>query len=113
MIQGLLRTAGIPSVMQQVGIDGPRLGHPLLNPGGGSQQVMVRPDDADAARALLEETVAVAEPESWADIALNNDEAAGGGPRSYGLVGAYTRIWAWSLGSVALAFGIFLLLREI
>lgn len=111
MIQGLLRTAGIASVLQQVGVDGPQIGHLLLNPGGGSQQVMVRSDQAKAAHALLEETVIPAEPESWADTALAEEEAEGRGPRSYGLVGALARIWAWSLGSIALAFGIFMLLR--
>lgn len=111
MIQRLLRTAGIPSVLQGVGVDGPQVGHLLLNPGGGAQQVMVHPSQVEAAHALLAETVTPVEPESWADTALAEGEAEGRGPRSYGLVGALARIWAWSLGSLALAFGIFMLLR--
>jgi hypothetical protein len=40
MIKGLLESAGIPSVLQQIGIDGAGLGIGLLNPGGGSRRVM-------------------------------------------------------------------------
>lgn len=41
------------------------------------------------------------------------DEEPGSGrePRGYGLIGAYARIWAWSLAALALAFVVFLLLR--
>lgn len=108
MIQGLLESAGIPSVLQQVGIDGPQLGIGLLNPGGGSQRVMVRSDQAEAARALLAETAVPSEPEDWVE-----EETGGRKPRNYGLIGAYGRIWAWSLGAMGLAFGVFLLLRMV
>jgi hypothetical protein len=67
MIQGLLASAGIPGVLQQVGIAGLQLGMGSLNPGGASQRVMVRSDQAEAARALLEEAVAPSEPEDWAE----------------------------------------------
>ncbi len=112
MIQGLLDTAGIPSALQQTGINGPQIGVGWLNPGDGSQQVLVRPEQAEAARTLLEGTV-VNEPTDSAegDAYLEPDEATGGGPRNYGLFGAYTRIWIWSFGTMALAFGVFLLLR--
>jgi len=60
-------SAGIPSVLQQMGVDGPRLGIGLLNPGGGSQRVMVRSDQAEAARALLGEAAVPSEPEDWID----------------------------------------------
>lgn len=114
MIKGLLTTAGIPSFVKQVGIDGPQLGFGLANPGGGSQQVMVRSDQAEAARALLAETEVASEPESWAESALADaEEPTGGGPRNYGLLGAYARIWAWSLAAAALAFGAFALSRAI
>jgi hypothetical protein len=115
MIQGLLNSAGIPSVLQQVGVDGPRLGIGLLNPGGGSQRVMVHSDRAEAARALLGETVVPGEPEEWAesDNSPYAEETEGRKPRNYGLIGAYGRIWAWSLAAMALAFGVFLLLRMI
>jgi hypothetical protein len=112
MIQGLLDTAGIQSTVQQTGIDGPRLGFGWLNPGGGSQRVMVRSDQAEAARALLEgTTVNEAADSLTSDEYLEAEEATGGRLRNYGLFGAYARIWAWSFGSMALAFGIFLLLR--
>ncbi len=115
MIQGLLDSAGIPSALQQTGIDGPQLGMGWLNPGGGSQRVMVRSDQAEAARTLLEGTVVPSEPDDWveSDNHLDPEEAPGRPPRSYGLFGAYARIWAWSLGTMMLAFGVFLLLRII
>lgn len=114
MIKGLLDSAGIPSVLQQVGVDGPRLGFGLLSPGGGSQRVMVRSDQAEAARALLGEAVANGS-EDWAesDSSLYAEESKGRKPRNYGLAGAYARSLAWSLGAMMLAFGIFLLLRMV
>ena len=115
MIQGLLESAGIPSVLRQVGVDGPMIGSGLLNPGGGSRQVLARASQAEQARALLAETIVAAEQEDMAEIANASylEDAAGRGPRNYGLVGAYTRIWAWSLGVMLLAFGVFLLLRQV
>jgi hypothetical protein len=38
-------------------------------------------------------------------------EARGKGPRSYGVVGAYARIWFWSFAILAVTFGIFMLAR--
>jgi Putative prokaryotic signal transducing protein len=114
MIQALLESAGIPSVIQQVGVDGPQLGYGLLNPGGGWRRVLVRADQADAARALLAETAPPGEPEDWAGAELpEEEEASGSGLRNYGLLGAYARIWAWSLGAIALAFALFALSRMI
>jgi len=112
MIKGLLDTAGIAGIVQQTGVNGPQLGYGLLNPGGGGQQVLVRADQADAARALLEGT-AVNEPTESAggEDDLEAEEVTGGRARNYGLFGAYARIWFWSFGAMALAFGIFLLLR--
>ncbi len=112
MIQGLLDTAGIPSALQQTGINGPQIGVGWLNPGGGSQQVLVRSDQAEAARALLKGTVAN-EPVDGIGSGdyLEAEEATGRGPRNYGLFGAYARIWVWSLAAMALTFGVFLLLR--
>jgi hypothetical protein len=65
MIQGLLDSAGVASVLQQTGVNGPQLGIGLLNPGGGPQRVMVRFDQAEAARALLGEAAVQSEPEDW------------------------------------------------
>lgn len=115
MIQGLLGSAGIPSSLQQIGIDGPQLGIGLLNPGGGSRRVMVHSEQAEAARALLEEAVVPSEPGDWveSDNSPYVEETEGRNPRNYGLIGAYARIWAWSLGAMALAFGVFLLLRMV
>lgn len=114
MIQGLLESAGIPSVLQHVGVDGPTLGIGWLNPGGGSRRVMVRAGELEEARALLAETLVTGEQEEWAEIpdALHPEERKLRKPRSYGLIGAYARIWAWSFGAMVLAFAIFLLLRQ-
>ena len=113
MIRGLLESSGIPSVLQQVGIGGPSLGFGLLSPGGGSQQVMVHAHRAEEARALLATTLNEGEQVDLADVAdlPHPGEPKRRKPRSYGLVGGYARIWAWSFGAMGLAFAIFLLLR--
>lgn len=113
MIRGLLENAGIPSAVQQVGIDGPTVGVGLLNPGGGSRRVIVRTDQAEAARAVLEEALVQGEPDEL-DAPIHTDDtddAPGRKPRNYNLIGAYARAWFWSLVAVGLAFAIFLLLR--
>lgn len=113
MIQGLLKSGGIPTVLQPVGIDGPSLGYGLLNPGGGARRVMVRAEELEAARALLGETW----PENGLETQTegNDDslaeESGRRGPRNYGLIGAYARIWAVSLAVLGVAFGIFMLSR--
>jgi hypothetical protein len=113
MIQGLLESAGIPSVLQHTGIDGPLIGVGLLNPGGGSRRVMVRAGESERAQALLAEALVEGEQVDWNDTANAShlEEGGWGKPRSYGLIGAYARIWAWSFGIMALAFAVFLLLR--
>lgn len=113
MIRGLLESAGIPSAVQQLGIDGPTAGIGLLNPGGGSRKILVRADQAEAARAVLAETLVQGEPdESGVPIeADSTGEGPGRKPRDYNLIGAYARAWFWSLIAMGLAFGVFLLLR--
>lgn len=113
MIRGVLESAGIPSTVQQLGVDGPALGFGLLNPGGGSRQVMVRPDQAEAARAVLAESVAAGAQGDWEESpsAEYSEETRWRKPRNYGLIGAYARIWLWSLTAMGLAFAAFLLLR--
>jgi len=113
MIRGLLESAGIPSAVRQMGIDGPLVGIGLLNPGGGSRQVMVRADRVEAARAVLAEALV---EDEWVDRDEFSDadeprEWRWRKPRSYGLIGAYARIWFWSLTVMGLAFAVFLLLR--
>jgi len=127
MIQGLLEGAGIPSLLRQVGlsVDGPRLGFGHL-PGfeGGPQRVMVHANRAEQARILLAETLVEDEyedeDEAWRDTANAKflEKAGGGGAdggrvRNYGLVGAYARATLWSAGVMAVAFGVFLLLRVV
>ncbi|HET7485581.1 MAG TPA: DUF2007 domain-containing protein [Solirubrobacterales bacterium] len=113
MIQGLLESAGIPSAVRQTGIDGPLVGFGLLNPGGGSRQVMVRADRVEAAQAVLAETLTEAERVDWDESPEADEprETRWGKPRNYGLIGAYARIWLWSLAAMGLAFAVFLLLR--
>lgn len=76
---------------------------------------MVRASEADEARALLQEVLVEDEQGDygWDEIAnASNLEGRGRrGPRGYGLIGAYARIWAWSFGAMVLAFAVFMLLR--
>ncbi len=115
MIKGLLESSGIPSVLQRVGIDGPSLGFGLLSPGGGSQQVMVHAHRAEEARALLATTLSESEQVDLTEISdlPYPGEPKRRKPRRYGLVGGYARIWAWSFGTMGLAFAVFLLLRSV
>ncbi len=115
MIHGLFESNGIPSLVGRRGMDGTLVGHGALRPGfdGGARRVMVHADRAEEARALLGETLVENEEEAWPEIAnaKHLENAGGRKPRDYGLAGAYTRIYFWSLGAIAVAFGIFLLLR--
>lgn len=114
-IQGLLKNAGIPSVQQQVGINGPQLGYGLLNPSGGSRRVMVHPHHAEAANGVLAETLVADENEVPEPVNAQYLEEGQGGrrPRGYGLIGAYARIYLVSFGGMALIFGGYVLLRTL
>lgn len=110
MVQGLLESEGMPSMLQATGVNGPQLGVGLSP--RSPQRVMVRAEHADAARRLL--SGIGMEVERDVDRVANAaylDEARGKGPRSYGVIGAYARIWFWSLAALALVFGVFLLAR--
>ncbi len=114
MVQGLLKGAGIPSLVQPLSVNGPQVGIGWLNPGGGSRRVLVRADCSEKARALLAETLV--EDEETLPEPVNAgylEEGCGRKPRGYGLIGAYTRIWGWSFGVLALVFVVFLLLRSV
>jgi len=115
MIQGLLKSAGIPSVVRQTGIDGPLLGFGLLNPGGGSRRVMVRADRVEAAQAVFAKALVKDERVDRDEFSETDEpgESRWGKPRSYGLIGAYARIWFWSFAAMGLAFAVFLLLRMV
>ncbi|HEX4464499.1 MAG TPA: DUF2007 domain-containing protein [Solirubrobacterales bacterium] len=110
MVQGLLESEGVPSMLQATGVNGPQLGVGLSP--RSPQRVMVRAEHADFARRLLAETGM--EEDSDVDGLANAaylDKARGRGPRNYGVIGAYARIWFWSLAVLAIAFGVFLLAR--
>ncbi len=111
MIQGLLKDGGIPSFLHSLGVNGPQLGYGVL--ATSPQQVMVNESQAEEARALLAETLVEDEQEAWPKIANAEhlENASGKKPRGYGLMGAYARIYLWSFGAVAVAFGVFLLFR--
>jgi hypothetical protein len=116
MIQGLLLNEEIPSILQPVGLAGPQVGIGAFRSGwtGGSRRVMVHAGRAEEARTLLAETMVEDEEAAQPEIAnARYLEEAGGdrGPRSYGRGGAYLRIYLWGFGVMALAFGVFLLLR--
>jgi len=112
MIQALLEENGIPSLQQQVTPSGPQLGYGLMGLGGGSRRIMVHAHRAEGARALV--TAAMAESEGEVPEPVNAEyleEAEGRRkPRSYGLVGAYARIYFVSFAAIALIFAVWLLL---
>jgi hypothetical protein len=110
-IRGLLKSAGILSVQQQVGVNGPQLGYGLLNPGGGARRILVHPNYVEAANGILAEHLVVDEYEAPEPVNARYLEAAQGGrgPRNYGLIGAYARIFGVSFAVFALIFAIWLL----
>lgn len=117
MIRGILEDAGIPSMLDPPGLVGPRFGYGLLTEGfdGGSRGVVVHAGRAEEARKLLAEVRSGGE-EATPEIAnaRHLEDAQGGGRvRNYGALGAYTRASLWSVGIMALVFGIFLLLRAL
>jgi hypothetical protein len=111
MIQGLLESGGVQSALQALGVEGLQLGFGTLP--RSPQRVMVDSSQAEKARALLAETLIEDEQDTLPE-SVNADfleDSGGREPRSYGLVGGYARIYLWSFGIMALAFGVFLLLR--
>jgi hypothetical protein len=110
MVQGLLESEGVPSLLQATGVNGPQLGVGLSP--RSPQRIMVRAEHVDVARRLLAD--ATMGSELGIDELANAghlDEARGREPRSYGVIGAYARIWFWSLAVLAVVFGVFLLAR--
>jgi hypothetical protein len=112
LMRGLLREEGIRSLAKQGSINGPALGAGL--PTGSSRRIYVRPEDAEAARRLLSETMVedpleeeVPEPANAAYLA----DATGRKPRDYGLLGAYARAWITALAVLALALVVFIVLH--
>lgn len=71
MLQGLLGSAGIPSLLQPTGLSGLQLGLGRLYSGfgGGGQRVMVHAARLEEARALLAETLVDDDEEAWPFIA--------------------------------------------
>lgn len=67
MLQGLLESAGIPSLLQPTGLSGLQLGLGRLYSGfgGGGQRVMVHQARLAEARTLLRETLVDDEGEEW------------------------------------------------
>jgi hypothetical protein len=113
----LLESGGVSSLLQPTGFNGPQMlggmaGAAGILGGAGSQRVMVHAGQIAAARALLAEA-AVDGEEPWPEIAnaRHLEGGRGRGPRSFGFVGAYARIYLFGIGFFAIAFGIFLLLR--
>ncbi len=110
MIRGLLRSEGIRSFTQRSAMRGGGRFDPRI-----AQHLLVRADEAERARAIVAETLAESEA---ADVpepvnAKYLADAKGHAPRSYGPVGASLRILVWGLGSMAIAFAVFLLVRAL
>jgi hypothetical protein len=114
MIQALLEGNGIPSMQEQVGPSGRQLATGLLPPGG-TRRVMVHARRAEEARALLAEATAEGEQEAPEPVnARYLEEGSGGrGPRSYGLIGAYVRMFAAAAAAMGLVFALWLLARAL
>lgn len=114
MIRGVLETAGIPSILQQVGFDGAQLGLGPLPTHGGAQKVMVHAEREQEARAVIADAVAGTEVEIPEPINAEYLEGADDrGPRSYGVVGAYARIYIVSIAAIAAIFLVWLLSRAL
>ncbi|HET7121730.1 MAG TPA: DUF2007 domain-containing protein [Solirubrobacterales bacterium] len=109
IVKALLEDRGIPSLEQRVGVDGARLGYSTLM-GGGPQRVMVHAPRAEEARAILAEAAAEDLPEP-VNARYLADAEGGRRVRGYGWAGAWARAMLVSIGTMALAFAIFLLLR--
>jgi hypothetical protein len=112
LMRGLLREEGIRSLAKQASINGPALGAGLLT--RSSRRIYVRPEDAEAARRLLSETMVedpleeeVPEPANAAYLA----DAAGHKPRDYGVLGAYARAYVAAAVIFAAALLVFILLH--
>jgi Putative prokaryotic signal transducing protein len=112
MVQALLEQHEIPSLQQQVGASGRQLGSVVLTPGG-SRKVMVHPHRVEEARAVLAEAMAEGEQEAPEPVNARylEEDRGPSDPRNYGLIGAFARMFLVAFGTMALAFGAFMLLR--
>ena len=111
MIRALLDEHGIPSIQQQVSPSGPQVGYGLMNPGGGARRVMVHAERAERAKVLVEAAKAEAPPPEPVNAEYLENAQGGRGPRNYGLIGGYARALFWSLLTLALVFGVWMLFR--
>jgi hypothetical protein len=76
--------------------------------------VLVHARRAEEARALLAEATAEGEQEAPEPVnARYLEEGGGGGPRSYGLIGAYVRTIAVAVVAMGLVSALWLLVRAL
>jgi hypothetical protein len=111
LIRGLLREEGIRSLAKQAALNGPSLGSGLLT--SSPRRIYVVPEDAEAARKLLAETM-VEEPAEEIPEPANATylaDATGHKPRNYTVLGAYARAWIVGLAVLALVFVVLLLVH--
>jgi hypothetical protein len=120
MIQGLLESAGVPSLLQPTGFNGPQMlggmaGAAGVIHGRGSQRVMVHAGRLEEARALLAEYLGEEDEQEWPETANARHLEGGSGPgsRIFAVAGAFARIWLFGAAFFAVAFGVFLLLRAL
>lgn len=112
LMRGLLREEGIRSLAKQASLNGPALGAGLLT--RSSRRIYVRPEDAEAGRRLLAETMVEDPLEEEIPESANAEylaDATGHKPRDYGLLGAYARAWIAALVVLAIALVVFILLH--
>lgn len=107
-LRGLLEDSGIPCMVRSIGIDGPTIGIGLAP--RSPQQVLVRREDAAAAREALEDRLREGQ---YADLeaTIDFEKEPGRGPRNYTVIGAFGRAYVLSALAMGLAFAVFLLLR--
>jgi hypothetical protein len=112
LIRGLLREEGINSLAKQASVNGPGLGAGLLT--RSPRRIYVLPDNAEAARRVLGETMVedpleeeIPEPANASYLA----DATGHKPRDYTVLGAYSRAWLTALAVLVVAFVLFLLIH--
>jgi uncharacterized protein (DUF1786 family) len=112
LIRGLLREAGIRSLARQASLNGTTLGGGVLT--RSTRRIFVRPEQAEAARTVLAETMVEEPPEEVIPEPANAEylaDATSRRPRDYSVLGAFARFYLIALVVVGAALVVFLLLH--
>ncbi|HEY2054004.1 MAG TPA: DUF2007 domain-containing protein [Solirubrobacterales bacterium] len=111
LIRGLLRGEGIRSLAQRNAVGGHQPGAGML--GRSPRRILVHPDHAAEARALLADVLVEEPPEEIPEPAnaAYLADATGHRPRDYTLPGAYARALLVALAVLAIVLVLFLILH--